>query len=43
MLRKAGFSGEVIAFETGVHALVFLRADALEKPPASSWTSTCPQ
>lgn len=32
MLRKAGFGGEVIAFETGVDALVFLRADALEKP-----------
>lgn len=32
MLRKAGFDGEVIAFETGVDALAFLRSDPLEVP-----------
>jgi len=32
MLRKAGFDGEIIAFETGVDALAFLRSDSLELP-----------
>lgn len=32
MLRKAGFDGEVIAFETGVDALAFLRRDPLDLP-----------
>lgn len=32
MLRKAGFTGEVLAFETGVDALAFLRKDPLELP-----------
>jgi CheY-like chemotaxis protein len=32
ILRKAGFTGEVLAFETGVDALAFLRNDPLELP-----------
>lgn len=32
MIRKAGFKGEVLVFETGVLALDFLRSDPLIKP-----------
>lgn len=32
MIRKAGFTGEVRVFETGVHALEFLRTDPLDTP-----------
>lgn len=32
ILRKAGFEGEIVTFETGVDALAFLRADPLEVP-----------
>jgi CheY-like chemotaxis protein len=32
MIRKAGFTGEVLVFETGVLALDFLRSDPLTKP-----------
>lgn len=32
MIRKAGFTGEVRIFETGVQALEFLRSDPLDTP-----------
>lgn len=32
MLRKAGFDGEILTFETGVDALAFLRLDPLDTP-----------
>lgn len=32
MLRKAGFDGEILTFETGVDALAFLRRDPLDTP-----------
>ncbi len=32
MLRKAGFDGEILTFETGVDALAFLRLDPLDIP-----------
>ncbi|MFP5468049.1 MAG: response regulator [Gammaproteobacteria bacterium] len=32
MIRKAGFTGEVLVFETGVLALEFLRSDPLTTP-----------
>jgi CheY-like chemotaxis protein len=32
MIRRAGFSGEVLVFESGAEALAFLRSDALAVP-----------
>ncbi|MDP1687045.1 response regulator [Hydrogenophaga sp.] len=32
MIRRAGFSGEVLVFESGIEALDFLKADALAIP-----------
>lgn len=32
MIRKAGFTGEILVFETGVLALEFLRSDPLQTP-----------
>lgn len=32
MLRKAGFEGDVIAFESGIDALKFLESDPLDQP-----------
>ena len=31
MIRKAGFAGEVLVFETGVDALAFLQTDTLDQ------------